>query len=80
MEINFREAEIRDFDTLMKYMGEFHDLGHTEPFDRIPARNAMKKLSLISKLEEYGLSRKPGTLLDILSSCLVIDWSTEKHL
>lgn len=41
MAINFREADAADLDVLMKYMKEFHDFDHTEPFDKVAARSAM---------------------------------------
>ena len=41
MAINFREADAADLDVLMRYMQEFHDFDHTEPFDDAAARGAM---------------------------------------
>ncbi|MGD1866167.1 MAG: GNAT family N-acetyltransferase [Phormidesmis sp.] len=40
----FQLAQVDDLDVLMKYMEEFHNFDHTEPFDFVPARAAMEKI------------------------------------
>jgi len=42
MNVSFKRAELSDLPTLMRFMQVFHEFDHTEPFDDIPARNAME--------------------------------------
>jgi ribosomal protein S18 acetylase RimI-like enzyme len=42
MNVTFERAELRDLPTLMRFMKDFHEFDHTDPFDDIPARNAME--------------------------------------
>ncbi|MGB3545916.1 MAG: GNAT family N-acetyltransferase [Saprospiraceae bacterium] len=57
-EINFREARVADLDILIKYMEEFHDFDHTEPFDRTPARSAMETVVANEKIGRVWLIQK----------------------
>ena len=42
MSISFKKAEPSDLPVLMRFMQEFHEFDHTEPFDEVPARMAME--------------------------------------
>ena len=44
MSISFNKAEHSDLPVLMRFMQEFHEFDHTEPFDEIPAKRAMEKV------------------------------------
>ena len=44
MSISFKNAELSDLPVLMRFMREFHEFDHTEPFDEVPAERAMKKV------------------------------------
>ncbi len=44
MSISFRKAELSDLPTLMRFMQNFHEFDHSEPFDHGPARQAMEKV------------------------------------
>ena len=44
MSISFKKAELSDLPVLMRFMQEFHEFDHTEPFDDVPAKKAMEKV------------------------------------
>ena len=44
MSISFKKAELSDLPVLMRFMQEFHEFDHTEPFDDVPAKEAMEKV------------------------------------
>ena len=44
MSISFKKAELSDLPVLMRFMQEFHEFDHTEPFDDAPAKEAMEKV------------------------------------
>ena len=44
MNLSFKLAQSNDLHVLMRYMEDFHNFDHTEPFDRECARLAMEKV------------------------------------
>ena len=42
MSVSFKKAEPSDLPVLMRFMQEFHEFDHTEPFDNAPATLAME--------------------------------------
>ncbi len=52
MSVSFKKAEPSDLPVLMRFMQEFHEFDHTEPFDKAPAKMAME--TVISN-ERVGL-------------------------
>ncbi|MEL6471120.1 MAG: GNAT family N-acetyltransferase [Cyanobacteria bacterium J06623_4] len=44
MKAEFPAATMADLEVVMRYMREFHDFDHTEPFDETCARQAMQKI------------------------------------
>ncbi|MEL7356543.1 MAG: GNAT family N-acetyltransferase [Cyanobacteria bacterium J06634_6] len=46
MNVDFTLAQQEDLAILMTYMEAFHDFDHTEPFDRVAAEAAMRKVLL----------------------------------
>ena len=44
MSISFKKAEPSDLASLMRFMQEFHEFDHIEPFDEAPAKRAMEKV------------------------------------
>lgn len=44
MSLSFKKAEPSDLPVLMRFMQEFHEFDHDDPFDEVPAKRAMEKV------------------------------------
>jgi ribosomal protein S18 acetylase RimI-like enzyme len=60
MSISFKKAELSDLPVLMRFMQEFHEFDHTEPFDDIPAKKAMVKVISDERIGLVWLIKSSG--------------------
>ena len=44
MSISFKQAELSELSTLMRFMQEFHEFDHAEPIDDVPTKRVMEKV------------------------------------
>ena len=60
MSISFKKAELSDLPVLMRFMQEFHEFDHTEPFDEVPARMAMETVISDERIGLVWLIKSSG--------------------
>jgi len=60
MSISFKKAELSDLPVLMRFMQEFHEFDHTEPFDDVPAKKAMEKVISDERIGLVWLIKSSG--------------------
>jgi len=60
MSISFKKAELSDLPVLMRFMQEFHEFDHTEPFDDVPAKKAMVKVISDERIGLVWLIKSSG--------------------